>query len=302
MASSLPSPKTDGQPETAAEDLSGKSSGKSHQMSARNRFLFYLTAWLIVLLPFLFWWNTWFGRQLSDRQITEYLQDEKHPRHIQHALVQIGERMGRHDAGAAQWQPELLRLATHPVEEVRNTDAWVMGQDAGGAGFHEALLKMLQDASPMVRGNAALSLVRFGDGSGREQIVALLQPARIVAPSAGRVTDTDKVGTAIHQGGLIAKLQNGPQTTDVRSPISGRIRTISVAAGADVAAGSEIATVEPGDEQVWEALRALYLVGKAEDLPAIRGYERELKEIPDRVRQQAVLTEKAIRERAAARP
>jgi biotin carboxyl carrier protein len=201
----------------------------------------------------------------------------------------------------------LPRLAAHPVEEVRNTDAWVMGQDTTAAGFHETLLKMLQDSSPLVRGNAALSLVRFGDASGREQIVALLQPARIVAPSAGRVLDADRVGTAIHQGGLIAKLQivklqDGAQTMDVRSPISGRIRTISVAAGAEVAAGSEIATVDPSDEQVWEALRALYLVGKAEDLAAVRVYERELKEIPDRVRQQAVLTEKAIRERAAAQP
>jgi biotin carboxyl carrier protein len=276
-------------------------------MSARNRLLFFVTAWLIVLMPFLFWWNTWFGRQLSDKQITEYLQDEKHPRHIQHALVQIGERMGRHDTTAAPWYPELPRLAAHPVEEVRNTDAWVMGQDTTAAGFHETLLKMLQDSSPLVRGNAALSLVRFGDASGREQIVALLQPARIVAPSAGRVLDADRVGTAIHQGGLIAKLQivklqDGAQTMDVRSPISGRIRTISVAAGAEVAAGSEIATVDPSDEQVWEALRALYLVGKAEDLAAVRVYERELKEIPDRVRQQAVLTEKAIRERAAAQP
>jgi biotin carboxyl carrier protein len=280
------------------DDLTGKNSVKSHHMSARNRLLFFVTAWLIVLMPFLFWWNTWFGRQLSDKQITEYLQDEKHPRHIQHALVQIGERMGRHDTRAAQWYPELPRLAAHPVEEVRNTDAWVMGQDTTAAGFHETLLKMLQDSSPMVRGNAALSLVRFGDASGREQIVALLQPARIVAPSAGRVVDADRVGTAIHQGGLIAKLQNGAQAMDVRSPISGRIRTISVAAGAEVAAGSEIATVDPGDEQVWEALRALYLIGKAEDLPAIRVYERESKEIPDRVRQQAVLTEKAISERA----
>jgi len=91
-------------------------------------------------------------------------------------------------------------LASHPVEEVRNTDAWVMGQDTSAPGFHETLLKMLQDLSPMVRGNAALSLIRFGDASGRPYIVALLQPARIVAPSAGRVTDTDKVGTAIHQG------------------------------------------------------------------------------------------------------
>ena len=269
-------------------------------MSTRNRFLFFLTAWLIVLMPFLFWWNTWFGRRLSDSQITAYLRDDKHPRHIQHALVQVGERMGRHDAAAAQWYPEMVRLATHSVEEVRNTDAWVMGQDTGGAGFHQALLKMLQDSSPMVRGNAALSLVRFGDASGREQIVALLQPAQIVAPFAGRILDTDKAGTPIHSGGLIAKMQGGAQTTDIRSPITGRIRTLSVAAGANVAAGAEIATVDPGDDQVWEALRALYLIGLAQDLLAIRPYERELREIPDRIRQQALLTDQAIRSRASA--
>jgi len=268
-------------------------------MSPRNRALFFVTAWLIVLLPFLFWWNTWFGRQLPDKQISEYLQDEKHPRHIQHALVQLGERMARHDSRAAHWYPEMIRLALHPVEEVRNTDAWVMGQDTSGPSFHETLLKMLQDQSPMVRGNAALSLVRFGDPSGRPHIVALLQPARIVAPGAGRVTDTDKVGTAIHQGGLIAKLQDGQQTTELRSPINGRIRTLSVAPGATVAAGTDIATVDPGDEQVWEALRALYLIGQPDDLPAIRPYQRELPEISGRVRQQALLTEKAIRERAA---
>ena len=271
-------------------------------MSARNRFLVFLTAWLIVLMPFLFWWNTWFGRQLSDKQISEFLNDQKHPRHIQHALVQVGEHMSRHDTGVTPLYPELIRLASHPVEEVRNTDAWVMGQDTSGAGFHEALLKMLNDPSPMVRGNAALSLVRFGDASGRAQIVALLQPAKITAPSSGRVTDTDKIGTAIHQGGLIAKLQNGERTTEVRSPISGRIRTLSTAPGATVAAGEEVATVDPGDEQVWEALRALYLIGQADDLPVIRPYERELPEISDRLRQQALLTEKSIRDRAAAHP
>jgi HEAT repeat protein len=277
-------------------------------MSPRNRALFFVTAWLIVLMPFLFWWNTWFGRRLPDKQITEYLQDEKHPRHIQHALVQLGERMGHHDAAAARWYPELIRLASHPVEEVRNTDAWVMGQDTSAPGFHEALLKMLQDSSPMVRGNAALSLIRFGDNSGRPQIVALLQPARIIAPFAGRVTDSDKAGTAVHQGGLVAKIQVDPsveasqselRTFELRSPISGRIRTLFVAPGSHVAAGTEVATVDPGDEQVWEALRALYLIGQPDDLPAIRPYQRELPEISDRVRQQALLTEKSIRERAA---
>jgi hypothetical protein len=271
-------------------------------MSTRNRLLFFATAWLIVLMPFLFWWNTWFGRHLSDQQLGEFLNDQKHPRHIQHALVQLGERLTVHDVSAARWYPDLERLASYPVEEVRNTDAWVMGQDTTHAGFHRALLKMLEDSSPMVRGNAALSLVRFGDAAGRLQIVALLEPARIVAPVAGRVIGTDHVGTAIHQGGLIAKLQNGQQIAEVRSPFSGRIRTLSAVAGAEIPRGAELATVDPGAEQVWEALRALYLVGQPEDLPAIRIYQKDLPEIPNRVKEQAVLTEQAIRERARRQP
>ena len=64
-------------------------------MSRTQKILFFATGWLIVLMPFLFWWNTWFGRHLSDQQLTEYLHDDKKPRHIQHALVQMGERMAR---------------------------------------------------------------------------------------------------------------------------------------------------------------------------------------------------------------
>jgi biotin carboxyl carrier protein len=270
-------------------------------MSTTNRLLFFLTAWLIVLMPFLFWWNTWFGRHLSDQQIEEYLHDAKHPRHIQHALVQIGERMG-HGAGAAQWYPELIPLAAYPVEEVRNTDAWVMGQDSSYAGFHAALSSMLQDSSAMVRGNAALSLVRFGDASGRTQILALLLPAKITAPVAGRIIETGKVGTPIRQGGLIAKMEAAGQTIELRSPITGRIRTIPVAAGANVSAGDEVASVDPATEQVWEALRALYLIGQMDDLAVVRPYQREVPEVSDSVRQQALLTEKGIRERAAAQP
>jgi multidrug efflux pump subunit AcrA (membrane-fusion protein) len=102
----------------------------------------------------------------------------------------------------------------------------------------------------------------------------------------------------VRQGGLIAKLQNAERTTEIRAPISGRIRTLSVATGSTVAAGAEIATIDPGSEQVWEALRALYLVGEPDDLAAIRIYQRNVPEIPDRLRQQALLTEKAIQARA----
>ena len=270
------------------------------RMSTRNRLLFFLTAWLLVLMPFLFWWSTWFGRTLTAKEMGEYLNDNAHPRHIQHAIVQLGQRMSQHDASAARWYGDLVRLASHPREEVRSTDAWVMGQDTAGPGFHEALLKMLDDPAIVVRGNAALSLVRFGDSSGRQQIVSLLQPVVITTPSAGQIVDTAGVGTAIHQGGLIAKLQNasGQPIQEVRSPITGRVRTVSTATGTSVVAGTPIATIEPGEEQVWEALRALYLIGQVEDLPAIRPYQRELPEIPERLRQQAMDTEHAIQERA----
>jgi hypothetical protein len=268
------------------------------RMSTRNRLLFFFTAWLVVLMPFIFWWSTWFGRALTTKQMGEYLNDDKHPRHIQHAIVQLGQRMSRHDASATRWYPDLVRLASNPREEVRSTDAWVMGQDTAGPGFHEALLKMLEDPSLMVRGNAALSLVRFGDSSGRPQIVSLLQPVTITTPTAGRVVDTAGVGMAIHQGGLIAKIQDGQQTRELRSSITGRVRILSTATGASVLPGTAIATVEPGEEQVWEALRALYLIGQLEDLPAIRPYQRELPEVPERLRQQAIATERVIQDRA----
>jgi len=293
-----------GEPPPSDVNVSGaaRDTVPGRRMSTRNRFLFFFVAWLIVLMPFLFWWNTWFGRRLTDRQMSEYLNDAKHPRHIQHALVQLSERMQNGDTGATRWYADIVRLAANPVEEVRNTDAWVMGQDPRGPGFHETLLRMLGDSSAMVRGNAALSLVRFGDAAGRTQILELLQPVRVVAPSAGTVAEMSTVGTAVHQGGLVAKLQEGAQRVDVRSPITGRIRTLAVAAGAHVAAGDVVAMIDPGDDQAWEALRALYLVGRLNDLAVIQLYERESGQISDRVRQQALLTEKSIRDRAAREP
>jgi hypothetical protein len=68
--------------------------------------------------------------------------------------------------------------------------------------------------------------------------------------------------------------------------------------GQTITAGIEIAIVAPSDDQVWEALRGLYLVGQPEDLAAVLPYERDVPEVSDRVRQQATLTEQAIRGRA----
>lgn len=275
-----------------------ESAPRKHRMSARQRFLFFAVAWAIVLLPFLFWRATWFGRPLPPQQMQQYLHDEAKPRNIQHALVQIGEMMSRRDPAATNWYPDLVRLASYPVEEVRNTDAWVMGQDNSRPEFHQALLGMLADGSLMVRTNAALSLIRFGDASGRPQLTAMLQAVTVTAPQAGRVVDLGKTGAAISEKGVVAKLEAGGKALEVRSPIAGRIRAFSLDEGAQVAAGAAIATIDPGEDQVWEALRGLYLVGQKEDLPAVTAYQHPLPDMPDRIRQQAIETEKAIRKRA----
>ena len=122
----------------------------------------------------------------------------------------------------------------------------------------------------------------------------MLQPAKVTAPQAGRVTDLAKIGESIRQNGTIAKLEVSGATVEIRSPISGLVRSFGVAQGAQVQAETELAVMDPAPEQVWEALRALYLVGRKEDLPAVTAYQKNLPNMPDRVRDQAVLTEKAI--------
>jgi len=272
---------------------------KRPPMPRRTRILFYLVAWLIVLMPFLFWRGTWFGRPLSNAEITKYLHDDQKPRHIQHALVQIGERISRGDRNIGQWSADLVRLASYPVEEVRNTDAWIMGQDNSNQQFHAALLKMLDDPSPLVRGNAALALVRFGDASGRPQIVAMLKPLAVAAPTSGRVTTVARAGEPANHGTVLVKLDDHGQLVEVRAPISGHIRSIEAQPGADVAQGAQLAVLNPGDQQVWEALRALYAVGQPDDLAVIEAYKNPPREYSPRIAQQATETEKAIRERSA---
>ncbi len=272
-------------------------------MRTRTRLLFFLTAWAIVLLPFLFWRSTWFGRPLTDGEITAYLRDNTKPRHIQHALVQIGERMARaHQAGAsprvAQWYPDVVRLAQHPVDEIRNTDAWIMGQDPSRAEFHDALRRMLADPSMNVRSNAALSLVSFGDPAGHDQVVAMLQPVTITAPAAGRVRALANPGEPIRSGTMLAQLETDGATQDVRAPITGKVQSVAMKIGDTVASGAPLGVITPGPEQAWEALRALYVIGTKDDLPLVRQYKSKGAELGERIAQQAAETEKEILRRA----
>src|SRR5678815_921487 len=122
-----------------------------------------ILAALFLAATFLAWYFSWFGRELSNDDIAKYLADEKNPRHVQHALLQIQQRMERGDPSAKSWYPQLVVLSGSPETEFRLTVAWLMGFDNHAPEFHDALLKLLRDQEPIVRRNAALALVRFGD-------------------------------------------------------------------------------------------------------------------------------------------
>ena len=267
------------------------------RMSVRNRIIFFVVAWAIVLMPFLFWRATWFGRPLSDADISRYLHDDDKPRNIQYALVQVNERLSKHDPSVAQFYPDLVRLSTYPVEEIRNTDAWVMGQDNTRAEFHQALLQMLHDSSPLVRGNAALGLVRFGDSTGHDEIVRMLQLATLTAPQAGKVVDEARPGTAIRKGGVVLRMEVNGKELELRSPLTGRVHQMLAEVNENVPAGKALATVSPGEDQAWEALRGLYMIGTRADLDLVSQYLKTSDDVPDRVRQQAALTREAIQQR-----
>jgi biotin carboxyl carrier protein len=251
-----------------------------------------------VLMPFLLWYMTTFTRPLSDADMAASFQDTAHPRRAQHALSQIADRILSPNPGirasAKPWYPEVLKFAGQGSDELRVTAAWVMGQDNQSPEFHAALVKQLGDSNPMVRRNAALSLVRFADPAGHVLIVGMLAPYTVDAPRAGTLSIRLKPGDAINPGTLLAHIAVGNDKTEVRSDVPGTIREWLVAGNAPIQAGAPLLLVDSSPEMVWESLRALYLIGQKEDLPAVQSYARGGEGMPPQIQQQAELTAREI--------
>src|SRR5215510_11574048 len=187
-----------------------------------NNLWLIIVAGLFIIVPFLAWYFTWFGRNLSDADISTYLADEKNPRHIQHALSQVEQRIERGDGSARRFYPQIVALTNSPTAEVRKTAAWVMGRDNQSEEFHHGLLDLLKDNEPLVRRNAALQLVRFGDASGRPELRAMLQPFEVKAPFAGTVLSLLPEGSGIRAGALLARIRDSSNNVqEFRSPVDG---------------------------------------------------------------------------------
>lgn len=255
---------------------------------------------LLVLITFLFWYQTWFGRPLTDREMTQYLTDTSVPHKTQHALSQLAQRIARGDASARRWYPLLAGHAKSRETQFRLMAAWAMGQDNRSEEFHQALRELLGDSELMVRQNAALALARFGDPSADSELRLMLRPYALVAPQAGTISFRMKESDPVRSGAIVARIraESSGLSFDVRSPLAGQILRRAVNEAAQVTAGQEIATLAPGEEQAWESLRALSLVGRPQDLEDVERFSRGVTGMPARVQQQAALTAEIIRKRA----
>ena len=278
----------------------GSSSSKIIAVPQRRRtpLPFIILAIIFVVVPFLTWYLTWFGRSLSDDTITAYLNDEQNVRHVQQALTQIEERIEKGDGSVRRWYPRIAELSGSKVTEIRKVAAWVMGQDNKSEEFHAALGKLLADPQPIVRRNAAVQLVRFGDAGGRPELRAILQPYKVTAPADGIISSILKEGGDARENALLARITNGQnQTEELRSPLPGKIMSVTAHEGARVSAGDVILTISPDPDFVYEALRALFVIGEADDLAEVERYAEGVEGMPERVKQQAAQTAKAIRSR-----
>ena len=258
-----------------------------------------ILALLFVFAVCLSWYFTWFGRGLSDADISKYLNDEKHPRHVQHALLQVQQRIEKNDAAARQWYPRIIALASNPETEFRLTVAWVMGSDNRSEEFHQALTNLLGDSEPIVRRNAALALLRFNDPSGRPELLATLEPYLVKVPENGTVVSTLKDGSTLARGTLLARMQkDSGQILEIRSPIPGTLHKLNVQNGSRVTAGDGLIEIGSDDESIWEALRGLALVGRPSDLPLVQRLADPNSEASEKIKQQARLTIASIKQRA----
>ena len=269
-----------------------------------------VVAVLFVVVPFLTWYWTWFGRTLSDSEIESYLGDGN-ARHAQHALSQIAGRIEERDekrsagkqadgAGAERWYPQVVALTKSDVADLRMTAAWVMGLDHRSEEFHAALVPLLEDPEPIVRRNAALALVRFGDPRCRAELLAMLRPYTVKAVAGGTALTALTAGSVVKRESLLLKYRDTSGATgEVRSPLPGRIEKALVKEGDAFAEGAELFVLAPDAEQVTDALVGLYYFGGAEDLSEVERYASGVEAMPADVKDKAAQAAEAIKRRSS---
>ncbi|HEV7894149.1 MAG TPA: HEAT repeat domain-containing protein [Pyrinomonadaceae bacterium] len=257
-----------------------------------------VVALLFVIVPSLTWYLTWFGRGLTDEELTRYLSDSN-PRHAQHALSQLAGRIEKGDAAASRWNAQVITLSQSQTPDLRMTAAWVMGLEHKSEDFRAALLRLLEDPEPIVRRNAALALVRFGDARSRPELRAMLRPVTLSARTEGTAQTALTVGTPVKRESLLLRYNVKPNLVEeLRSPVPGRVEKAFVKEGDSWSVGAELFVISPDAEQVEDALLGLAYLGTAEDLPDVERYARGVEWMPEEMKTKAAQVAEAIKRRS----
>jgi biotin carboxyl carrier protein len=160
------------------------------------------------------------------------------------------------------------------------------------------LLRLIHDPEPMVRRNAALALAGFADPAARQELVAMLRPYTVTSPAAGTLKYRLKLSDYVNPGTLIAHVEVAHAgDTEVRSPVPGDVQSLDRNDGSAVKAGDPLASLSADKNHVWEALRALYVVGQPADLEDVERFLRPSGGMPEKVVRQAALTARQIQSR-----
>ena len=257
-----------------------------------------VVALLLVVVPFFAWYGTWFGRTLTDEEIDQYLSEKDKPRHVQHALAEVERHISAGDEKAQRWYARVAALADSPEKEVRLTAAWVMGADTRAEEFRSRLVRLTEDSEPVVRRNAALSLVGFGDTHCLAELRAMLKPFSVRATKEGTALTALTVGSKVRRESLLLRAKVGGEVYDVRSPLDGKIAEAFIKDGDQFRNGSELFVLAPDAVMVGDALEGLKRLGTLEDLEEVERYARGVEGMPDYIKNRAAQTAEAIKRRA----
>ena len=237
-----------------------------------NPLLMMIIVVLAILVPFYAWYGSWWGRPLTDEQVIERLSGEADAPEIQHALKEVARRLEEGSADPTRFRDLVIALADHPEPNVRRMVAFVLGHDPDEA-CHRTLVRLLSDEDLATRRNAALWLSKWRDPRARPILLEMLEPLEVRAPGEGVLDMKVRKGDAVSIGRDMAVIDQGDdRTISLRPPMNGQVLEVVHDDGDRVSRGAVICRLTPDPESVYEALRALMLVGRKEDAAAVEPF------------------------------
>jgi pyruvate/2-oxoglutarate dehydrogenase complex dihydrolipoamide acyltransferase (E2) component len=128
----------------------------------------------------------------------------------------------------------------------------------------------------------------------------MLRPFAVKMTFAGTLITVLPVGSPVSREAMVARVRDEKGSVqEIRAPVAGKIERVSAVDGMSLAVGAELLVLAPDSKNVWEALRALYLVGVAEDVPEVERYAQGVPGMSEEIKKQAALTAEAIKSRSA---